>query len=83
VSSRHRRAALIGWAFEADPSARGRRGQEGLQARFLREVDPPGSLPEPERQRRAERLRKAHFILLAERSAEVRRTRKQVGGDET
>ncbi len=42
-------------------------------ARFEREVDPDGVLPEPERLRRAEHARKAHFLGLALKSARARR----------
>ena len=48
--------------------------REGFRQRFLREVDTisPG-LPEPERQRRAEALLKAHMGRLAMKSAKARR----------
>jgi hypothetical protein len=42
-------------------------------ARFEREVDPDGALPEPERARRAEQARKAYFARLALASARTRR----------
>ena len=42
--------------------------------RFEREVDPDGTLPEEERQRRAEHARKAYFARLALASARARRT---------
>ena len=41
-------------------------------ARFEREVDPEGVLPEPERLRRADSARKAYFARLALKSARVR-----------
>ncbi len=44
---------------------------------FEREVDPDFVLPEPERQRRAEHARKAHFARLALKSVEVRRAAKE------
>ncbi len=43
--------------------------------RFLDEVDPNRSLPELERQRRAEHLRKAYFQALAAKSAAARKRR--------
>ena len=46
--------------------------------RFEREADPEGILPELERKRRAEQLKRAHFTRMALRSAQARR----VGGDE-
>jgi len=45
-------------------------------ARFDREVDPEGILPEAERARRSELARKAYFAKLALKSAKVRRARK-------
>lgn len=50
-----------------------RPGREAFLARFEREVDPDGVLPEPERKRRAEHARKAYFARLALKSAKARR----------
>ena len=44
-------------------------------ARFEREVDPDGALPEEERRRRAEHARKAYFARLARQSALARATK--------
>jgi hypothetical protein len=44
-----------------------------FMARFLREVDPEQSLPEPERRRRADAARSAYFTRLAYLSAKKRR----------
>jgi hypothetical protein len=44
--------------------------------RFERQVDPEGTLPPAERQRRAEHARKAYMLSLAYRSAKVRAERK-------
>lgn len=46
-------------------------------ARFEREVDPEGVLPEVERRRRAELARKAYFTRLAYKSAQARRGRRR------
>jgi hypothetical protein len=46
-------------------------------ARFEREVDPDGVLPESERRRRAEAARKAYFTGLALASAKARRKKVQ------
>jgi hypothetical protein len=48
------------------------RARAGFNARFEREVDPDGTLPVPERARRAEYARKAHFARLALASARAR-----------
>lgn len=47
----------------------------GLQAKWEREVDPDGTLDPAERATRAARLRRAHMIRLAARSAQVRAKR--------
>ncbi len=63
-------AANTRWAHE-DPVAGTKAAREGFSARFLKQVDP--TLPPAERQRRADRLMRAHMQRLAQRSAEVRR----------
>lgn len=45
-------------------------------AKWTREVDPQGVLPEDERDRRAEAALKAHMAKLALKSAKARRARK-------
>lgn len=47
--------------------------RNAFQARFERDVDPEGDLPEAERLRRAEHARKACFVGLALKSAKARR----------
>jgi hypothetical protein len=48
----------------------------GLEARFIREVDPDGVLPEAERIRRAESARKAYYARLSLASVRARAARK-------
>lgn len=48
-------------------------GRVAFLARFEREVDPDGVLPEPERHRRAAHARKAYFARLSLASAKARR----------
>jgi diacylglycerol kinase family enzyme len=48
--------------------------------RFLDEVDPLRALPEAERNRRAERARKAYFTKLAYLSSRARSQRRQAEG---
>jgi hypothetical protein len=43
--------------------------RQAFNQRFIRQVDPDGVLPEPERLRRAAAARKAYFAALALRSA--------------
>ena len=48
-----------------DPRETTRRARESFLARFEREVDPRGELPDPERRRRALYARRAYFARLA------------------
>lgn len=70
---RARIAALARWAKE-NPAENAARGQAGLVAKFLAEVDSesPG-LPEPERQRRAEVKRRLHMERLSFLATKARR----------
>ena len=77
------RAALIGriggltTSSRTDGRERTQPARDAFQNRFLDEVDPEHTLPENERQRRAEALRRAYFARLAMLSAESRRSRKE------
>lgn len=71
-TQRAKYAALIRWSRE-NPRESALRAQAGLLDKFLREVDAhePG-LPEAERLRRAECLRRAHMKKLAFKSSRTR-----------
>ena len=71
-------AANSRWSREdpKHPDAAPARARAGLEQKFLREVDPDGELPEPERIRRAECARRAYYQRLALASAKARRARK-------
>ena len=69
---RARHAALIRWSRE-DPAANARRGQAGLRARFYDQTDP--SLPEAERQRRADCAYRAHMLRLSLAASKARAAR--------
>lgn len=51
--------------------------REAFLTKFEREVDPDGTLPADERERRAQQARKAHFARLALASARARRARRE------
>lgn len=68
-----RSAAFKRWANDPDPTGSGVRGQNGLLQKFYNETDP--TLPEDERWRRAERLRRAHMSELSRRAAKSRQGR--------
>jgi hypothetical protein len=59
-----------------DPKETTAKARQSFLAKFEREVDPDGTLPESERTRRAECARKAHFARLAHASARARRQKK-------
>ena len=66
------RAAAFAMHAQHDSRETSRRGREAFMARFEREVDPEGALGPAERARRAECAKRAHFLRLALRSADVR-----------
>lgn len=59
-----------------DPTAHTAPARQEFDARFEREVDPEGTLPPEERARRAAFARRAYFLRLSLRSAQVRRARR-------
>lgn len=75
----HQIAANSRWSKE-DPTAQGIVLRAGLEAKFLREVDPNNELPESERLRRAEAARRAYYQRLALASAKARKARKAIAG---
>jgi hypothetical protein len=75
-SQRARIAAHARWAKECDRVQHGRRAQAGLMRKFLLEVDPKLELPEDERWRRAESLRKSHMARLSFMASKARAARK-------
>ena len=75
----HQIAANSRWSKE-DPTAQGIILRAGLEAKFLREVDPNNELPEAERRRRAESARKVYYQRLALASARARKARRGGGG---
>lgn len=64
-SLRARIASNAGWAVCPDRTAKAKNAQRGLLARFEREVDPDGVLPDDERLKRAQSARRAHMSRLA------------------
>ncbi len=76
-------AARIGGlslAATHDPLVYTAPARRAFLSRFEREVDPEGTLPIAERQRRAEAARKAYFTRLALKSAVARRRRRHTAG---
>ena len=71
------RARMAAYALHAthDPRVTTKPGRDAFMARFERQVDPDGTLPEPERRRRAEAAKKAYFLGLTLKSAKARRKR--------
>jgi hypothetical protein len=77
----HQIAANTRWSRE-DPTEQGIKMRAGLEAKFLREVDPNNELPEPERIRRAESAKTAYYQRLALISAKARKARAGLDGGE-
>lgn len=59
------------------PHAVAARARAGLRARFLREADPDGELPDTERERRAALIMRAHYAKMSLASAKARRRRQR------
>ena len=76
---RARIAANTRWSQES-PTATAARGQAGLMAKFVDQVDPDRVLPEAERNRRAEAARRAHMQKLAFASSKARTGRAPAEG---
>jgi hypothetical protein len=69
-------AGAAGWANTVDRAARGRHGQQGLFAKYLREA--PSEITDPAARRKsAESRLRAHYRQMAYRSLKVRRERKE------
>lgn len=64
-------AGLTRWAKETDPAAATSAARAAFGQKFLDQV--PADLPEHERLRRADMLRRAHFKRLAAKSVAARR----------
>lgn len=71
---RTKRARIAAYAMhkKCDPKARAAKIQATLRRRFEDEVDPDRTLPEQERERRAEMARKEHYSRLAYLSLKAR-----------
>lgn len=70
------RAAAYARAAMYDGKVVTEAARAGRWAKLLATVDPDGALPEPERVRRAEALRKSQLFSAALKSARVRRMKK-------
>jgi hypothetical protein len=55
-------------------------GRAAFMSRFATEVDPEGTLPPAERERRATAARSAHFARMAYASARARAARSRMSG---
>ena len=74
---RRRRDRMAAHALHAtqDPRVTTKPARDAFMARFERQVDPDGTLPELERHRRAEAAKKSSFLGLAMKSAKARQKR--------
>ncbi len=70
-------APLEGAQRKTEPRKRGQKAREGFEERFVRIVDPEGTLDPEERAARVAAERKRYFKDMAERSRTARRERAQ------
>ncbi|MEU6267667.1 hypothetical protein [Saccharopolyspora shandongensis] len=75
-TSAARVAAITRWARTTDRAGATAAGTAGLLAKFEAEADPDGVMSPEQRRDAAIKLRRAHMIRLAARSAERRRANK-------
>jgi len=75
-------ASLASWANTRDPSERTAPARAAFMARFERQVDPDGVLPDAERARRADAAMRSHMasMALASSRARARRARNRDPG---
>ncbi len=66
-------AAAERWGRTADRSAATAPARAGLRAKFAREVDPDGTLPADELERRVDHLMRAHMLRMTHKAAAARR----------
>jgi hypothetical protein len=68
-------AAAERWGRTADRTAATAPARAGLRAKFSREVDPQGTLPAAELERRVDHLMRAHMLRMTHRAAQSRARR--------
>lgn len=71
-----RAAVHASWANTSDRAARTQPARDAALARFERQVDPDGRLPEHERRQRAEHARKAFLLQMSIKAAKARAAKK-------
>lgn len=70
-------ASQTRWGREPDRTAATQPGRDAWRAKLAREVDPDGTLPDDERERRVDSLMKAEMTRRALRSVQARRRAKE------
>lgn len=73
-------AAAERWGRTADRTAATAPARAGLRAKFAREVDPHGTLPSAELERRVDHLMRAHMLRMSLKAKQARAARKSSGG---
>jgi hypothetical protein len=73
-------AAAERWGRTADRTTATAPARAGLRAKFAREVDPDGTLPPAELERRVDHLVRAHMLRMTLAAKQARRERRS-GGD--
>lgn len=72
-SAAARAAARKRWAAVRDTRKATQAARDAAAARFLSLVDPDGTLPDAEREQRAEQARYAHMLRMTQLSVDARR----------
>lgn len=66
-------AAAERWGRTDDRTAATAPARAGLRAKFAREIDPDGTLPSDELERRIDHLMRAHMLRMSHKAAASRR----------
>jgi hypothetical protein len=75
------RAGAYAMHARNDVRATSKAGRDAAWSRFLDQVDPERTLPDAERERRAEAARKSHMSLIALKSVQARAARRRGGAE--
>ncbi|CAN5713983.1 hypothetical protein BH11ACT8_BH11ACT8_12270 [soil metagenome] len=69
-------AAAERWGRTADRTAATAPARAGLRAKYAREIDPTGSLPIDELERRVDSLIRAHMLRMSRAAAAARKAKR-------
>jgi hypothetical protein len=73
-------AAAERWAATPDRTAATAPARQGLRAKFAREIDPDGTLPEADLKQRVDHRMRAHMLRMSLAAKKARQARQAAGG---